>query len=109
MMAIIGNNITVKSVFTGSNEAQDIILEIQKEEGKHYTSIVKKVSIKDGSIHMENGDIVDVKGIEVNPQIGDVLSYIKTEGYYFEPVTLSKEPKKTGEKEYIEVEIIGRE
>lgn len=109
MMAITGGNLTNKSVISGSKEAQDIILEIQKEEGKNYTSVVKKISIKDGEIYMENGDIIKLGSRDIEPQIGNVISYMKVDGYYFEPISLSKKPKKTGEKVYIELEIIGRE
>lgn len=87
-------------------EAVSKLKEEQIAEGRSYTSKVETINLSKGEFRLENGDVVPSEGLVTQPDIGDVVTYIRTFGY--EKGRWTHLPEKTDKEVIINLEIIGK-
>lgn len=77
----------------------------QVTEGKQYTAVVTAVDMSNGTVTLDNGDVIPADALEMTPNTNDVLSYTKTFGY--EISDWDGTPKRTDQDAFFNVESIG--
>lgn len=77
----------------------------QVAEGSYYTAVVTSVDISNGTVTLDNGDIIPADALKMSPSVNDVLSYTKTFGY--EISDRDGIPERTEQDAFLNVESIG--
>lgn len=78
----------------------------QIAEGSLYTAIVTSVDMSNGTVTLDNGDIMPEGALKMTPHVNDVLSYTKT--FEYEISKWDGMPERTDQDAFLNVESIGQ-
>lgn len=111
IMTVLGVSLLLITYVLMSSQSQQeqTITAIKAEqvaEGKHYTAVVTAVDMSNGTVTLDNGDIIPADALEMTPNTNDVLSYTKT--FDYEISDWDGTPKRTDQDAFFNVESIGQ-
>lgn len=101
--------ITIIIVSAQTRESEQALADIKAEqvaESRHYTAVVTAVDMTNGTVTLDNGDIMSANTLEMTPHIGDVLAYTKT--FEYEHDEWYGTVKRTNQDAFLNVESIGQ-
>lgn len=78
----------------------------QVAESSHHTAVVTAVDMSNGTVTLDNGDILPADALKMTPNIDDILSYTKT--FEYEISKWDGTPKRTEKDAFLNVESINQ-
>ena len=101
--------ITIIIVSVQARESEQALADIKAEqvaESRHYTAVVTAVDMSNGTVTLDNGDIIPATALEMTPHAGDVLAYTKT--FEYDHDEWYGTVKRTEHDAFLNVESIGK-